>query len=95
MVAGLRPTDDGAAWVESPPQTLLLPETPYESADRPNAPSVGGAAPGRARRLRDPVVYEEGGRTYLLYSIAGESGIAAAELVPQVHANRGKSHADA
>jgi hypothetical protein len=31
-------------------------------------------------QLRDPAVYEEDGRTYLLYSVAGESGIAMAEL---------------
>jgi hypothetical protein len=30
--------------------------------------------------LRDPAIYGEGGRTFLLYAIAGESGIAAAEL---------------
>jgi hypothetical protein len=82
MVANLRPTDDWTAWIESPPQTLLLPEMPYEGADLPNAPSVSSAAPGRVRQLRDPALYQEQGRTYLLYSIAGESGIAAAELVP-------------
>ena len=31
--------------------------------------------------LRDPAIYEEGGRVYLLYSVAGEGGIATAELL--------------
>jgi len=69
-------------WVESPPRTLLLPETGYEGADLPNVPSVAGPAPGRVRQLRDPAIYAECGRTYLLYAVAGESGIAIAELVP-------------
>jgi hypothetical protein len=33
------------------------------------------------RELRDPAVFTEAGRSYLLYSIAGEAGIAAAEIV--------------
>jgi len=31
-------------------------------------------------QLRDPTVYEENGRVYLLYAVAGESGIAIAEV---------------
>jgi len=31
--------------------------------------------------LRDPAIFEEYGRIYLLYSVAGESGIAIAELL--------------
>jgi hypothetical protein len=32
---------------------------------------------------QDPGIFREDGKTYLLYSIAGESGIAIAELRPQ------------
>jgi hypothetical protein len=32
------------------------------------------------RELRDPAIYQEDERTYLLYTIAGEQGIAIAEL---------------
>ena len=32
------------------------------------------------RQIRDPFVFEEGGRAYLFYSICGEQGIAAAEI---------------
>jgi len=34
----------------------------------------------QVRQLRDPALLETDGRTYLLYSVAGESGIAIAEL---------------
>jgi hypothetical protein len=35
---------------------------------------------GPVRQLRDPAIFPENGKTYLLYSIAGENGIAIAEL---------------
>jgi hypothetical protein len=31
-------------------------------------------------QLRDPAIFREGDRTYLLYTVAGERGIAMAEL---------------
>ena len=33
-----------------------------------------------ANQLRDPAIYEEDGRVYLLYAVAGERGIALAEV---------------
>lgn len=35
---------------------------------------------GHVNQLRDPAIYEEDGRVYLLYAVARESGIAIAEL---------------
>jgi hypothetical protein len=35
---------------------------------------------GPVHELRDPAIYEEDGRLYLLYSVAGEQGIAIARL---------------
>lgn len=46
----------------------------------PLKPSVRGAARSPVRELRDPAIFVEAGRTYLLYSVAGESGIAIAEV---------------
>lgn len=71
---------DWSQWKESEPLTVLEPETEYEGADLPLARSAGGRARGRVRQLRDPAVFREAGRTYLLYSVAGESGIAIAEI---------------
>jgi hypothetical protein len=41
---------------------------------------LGGKADTPVRQLRDPAIFCEHERTFLLYSIAGESGIAIAEL---------------
>ena len=43
-------------------------------------PSARSVAYGIVNQLRDPATFEEAGRTYLLYSIAGERGIAIAQL---------------
>jgi hypothetical protein len=43
-------------------------------------PSARGLVEGPAYQLRDPAIHCEDGRTWLLYSIAGEAGIAMAEL---------------
>ncbi|MDX1407713.1 MAG: hypothetical protein R3330_06250 [Saprospiraceae bacterium] len=73
---------DGAweRWAVSHPTTVLQPETIYEGVDRPLRPSRMGPAWRRVREVRDPAIFEEDGHTYLLYSIAGESGIAVARL---------------
>lgn len=71
---------DWSQWRASEPEPVLAPETDYEGVHLPIAPSDSGAAEGPAHQLRDPAIYEEGGRTYLLYSVAGESGLAIAEL---------------
>jgi hypothetical protein len=71
---------DWRSWREGPADPVLEPEREYEGADLPLVPSIRGEVTTRARQLRDPAVYREEGRTYLLYSVAGESGIAIAEL---------------
>ena len=60
---------------------MTFPEKDYEGAHLPLVPSARGAAYGQVRQLRDPCVYMENNRTFLLYSIAGESGIALAEIL--------------
>lgn len=67
-------------WTAGEPTSLLVPETDYEGAALPLEHSVMGLATRPVRQLRDPAIYEEDGRVYLLYSVAGESGIAAAKL---------------
>jgi hypothetical protein len=68
------------AWRASEPQVILKPEEKCEGADLPVEKSRSGAAAQPVRQLRDPGIFEESGRTYLLYSVAGERGIAIAEL---------------
>ena len=75
----LRP--DWTQWKESEPVTLLEPDMEYEGADMPTEPSSRGAVMEKVRQLRDPGIYQEGDATYLLYSVAGEQGIALARLL--------------
>jgi hypothetical protein len=41
---------------------------------------VRGAINVPVNQLRDPCIYEEDGHIYLLYAVAGEHGIAMAEV---------------
>ncbi len=75
--------DDWMQWRIGEVSTVLAPERDYEGADLPLVPSIRGELSTRARQLRDPALFEEGGRLYLLYAVAGESGIALAELHAQ------------
>lgn len=73
---------DWRGWTEGPPAEVMRPERSWEGADSPLAPSVRSTAYGQVNQLRDPAVFEEDGRIYLLYAVAGESGIAIAEIWP-------------
>jgi len=80
LVSQTRLTPDWQAWRASPPVDVLTPERDYEGANLPLEVSAPDEAPGRVRQLRDPGIFSENGRTYLLYSIAGESGLAIGEI---------------
>lgn len=73
-------TPDWKTWRAGPPQEVLRPEKDYEGVDLPVKKSSAGPAGGREHALRDPAIFVEDGKTYLLYSVAGESGIAIAEI---------------
>ena len=75
-----RLTTDWLKWRASSPVDVLRPEQEYEGADRPLEVSMPDEARGRVQQLRDPGIFTEGGKSYLLYSIAGESGLAIGEL---------------
>jgi hypothetical protein len=62
---------------------VLKPERDYEGANRPLIKSTRLRVMPRPlfRELRDPCIFREDGRTYLLYVVAGERGIAGAELL--------------
>ena len=67
-------------WKESGSIEVLRPERTWEGADAPLEASVRSTAYGHVNQLRDPAIYEEDGRLFLLYAVAGESGIGIAEL---------------
>tara|TARA_B100000953_G_C17759099_1_gene338343 strand:- start:163 stop:507 length:345 start_codon:yes stop_codon:yes gene_type:complete len=69
-----------AEWTESDPLEVMRPERPWEGSEAPLEPSIRSVAYGEVNQLRDPAVFEEKGSLYLLYAVAGESGIGIAEL---------------
>jgi hypothetical protein len=71
---------DWKNWTASPPITILESETNDEGVNEPLAKSESGKSIGKLHELRDPCIFEENGKVYLLYSIAGENGISIAEL---------------
>jgi hypothetical protein len=73
-------TKDWLSWEASPPRVLLTPETSYEGCDCKMEASQRGAIHQRVHQLRDPCIFEDAGKLYLLYTVAGESGIAIGEL---------------
>jgi hypothetical protein len=78
-------TGDWKTWRLSPPEKVLEPERDYEGANvpplRPTNKDMRVLPRPMFRELRDPCIFREDGRTYLLYSVAGERGMAGAELL--------------
>jgi hypothetical protein len=74
-------TADWKPWRFSPPIELLRPERDYEGALMPLVPSKSGRVLGMVNQLRDPCYFRDAdGKEYLLYSVAGEHGIAIVRL---------------
>jgi len=73
-------TDDWEEWTASPPEEVIAPREVWEGCELPVEPSQGGESRGPVCQLRDPAIFEEGGRVWLLYTVAGEYGIAITEL---------------
>ena len=72
---------DWSRWKATEPEIVLRPEFPWEGTDAPVEPSIRSTAYGHVNQLRDPAIYEaEDGTVYLLYAVAGESGIALARV---------------
>jgi len=71
--------DNWHLWRESSPIEIIRPETDYEGINYPLKKSSYGPGINRCE-LRDPFVIEDNGKIFLFYTIAGEMGIALAEL---------------
>ncbi len=71
---------DWMQWQASETHEVLRPETVWEGANLPVRASRRGHIDEAVNQLRDPAIFTENGQTYLLYSVAGERGIAIAEL---------------
>lgn len=61
-------------------QVLLKPEVSYEGSRLQKMPSVFGSINYPVNQVRDPYVFTDNKKTFLLYSLAGETGIGLAQL---------------
>ncbi len=52
----------------------------WESSDETLLPSTFGTSMQRVNQLRDPAIFQESDKVYLLYAIVGEQGIGIGEL---------------
>jgi hypothetical protein len=68
-------------WIAEDKQLVIEPQTAWEGANLPPAPSRAGAARGPENGLRDPAIFLWNNRAFILYSAAGESSIGIAEIV--------------
>jgi hypothetical protein len=80
LVSRISLSGDWTTWLASAPVEVLAPATPYECSTLPLTASETGDVKVPVRQLRDPAIFEDGGRIVLFYSICGEQGIAAAEI---------------
>lgn len=81
LLSKINLSEDWNTWTATDPVTVLAPELDYEGGNLPLATSKVGASKIPVRELRDPGIFEENGKMYLLYSIVGELGIAIAEII--------------
>ncbi len=71
---------DWRCWQLGDSRQLHSPKRSWEGVNEPDMPSSYGGIMTSVNQLRDPCVYVEDGRIYLLYSIRGEQGIAMGTL---------------
>ena len=67
-------------WNASKPIEVLKPEKVWEGAFLPNYKSVESAINIPVNQLRDPAIFSEDDKNYLLYSLRGENGIGIVEF---------------
>ncbi|MHC4800323.1 MAG: glycoside hydrolase family protein [Planctomycetota bacterium] len=80
LLSTLDISGDWHQWKESSSVEVLRPSYSWEGGELPVSASFRSSIKVPANQLRDPAIFQEDGRTFLLYAVAGESGIAIAEL---------------
>jgi hypothetical protein len=80
LASRVRLSGDWRAWRAEGEHEVLRPEHDWEGAALPAAPSYRGAINHPVNQLRDPAIFQQDGRVWLLYAVQGEAGIAIAEL---------------
>jgi len=80
LVSTLETGADWRDWHFGETAEVHRAQKPWEGTDLPPHASRYSSIMQRVNQLRDPAIFEEDGRIYLLYAIAGEQGIAIGEL---------------
>ena len=80
LVSEIEMTGGWRDWRLAEPQDVHRAERDWEGGNLPPNASEYGAVSGRVNQLRDPAIFEEDGRIFLLYALAGEQGIGIGEL---------------
>jgi hypothetical protein len=81
MVSRMSLQGDWKNWQPGEPTSVLKPELEYEGANEPLLASKPGAIFGKVNQLRDPAIYLENDRIFMLYSCAGEHALGIVELL--------------
>jgi hypothetical protein len=76
-------TADWQSWSAQDDEEILRPVFAWEGSCYSLSPSKGGISIGPENAVRDPAFFVDGKTSYILYSVAGESGIAVARLRPK------------
>ena len=72
--------NDWKTWKTASTYLVVEPEKDYEGGHMPFTVSKPGTASKPIRELRDPFIFEENYKWYVLYTVAGEHGIAIGEI---------------
>ncbi|MFP8882364.1 MAG: hypothetical protein VCE43_24215 [Myxococcota bacterium] len=71
---------DWTRWEESEPVEVYRPMQGWEGAGEPIEPSVRSSVDHAVNQLRDPFILVDGDDVYMVYAVAGESGLGIARL---------------
>lgn len=80
LVSILEISGDWKNWHFGHTRQVHRAQRAWEGADLPAVASEYGAVNEPVNQLRDPAIYEEDGKVYLLFATAGEQGIAIGQL---------------
>jgi hypothetical protein len=78
--------DEVTDWQVTGDSQLVSPTFRYEGAALPNITSMAGSAHGKfgntpIKEIRDPYLFEDGGKLYVYYAILGEKGISWGRVI--------------
>ena len=80
LLSTIELTDNWLEWTATEPVEVLAPRIRLRGRRPAKRTFQKRLYRCAGHQLRDPAIYQEGDKTYLLYSVAGESGIAISEI---------------